>query len=83
VSGSIFRIPSRQYFAVGKIDRDQLADYAKRRLGYCDGGTLVGANHKKTKLARIRKEVVSWPVLSRDQCPSQSGYFRRKLQFMT
>ena len=31
VSGFYFSHPQAQYFAVGKIDRDQLADYAKRK----------------------------------------------------
>ncbi len=31
VSGFYFSHPQSQYFAVGKIDRDQLEDYAKRR----------------------------------------------------
>ncbi len=31
VSGFYFAHPQAQYFAVGKIDRDQLADYAKRK----------------------------------------------------
>ncbi len=31
VSGWYFSHPQSQYFGVGKIDRDQLVDYAKRR----------------------------------------------------
>jgi 5-methyltetrahydrofolate--homocysteine methyltransferase len=31
VSGLYFAHPKSEYFAVGKIDRDQVADYAKRR----------------------------------------------------
>ena len=31
VSGFYFSHPQSQYFAVGKIDRDQLVDYAKRK----------------------------------------------------
>ena len=31
VSGFYFSHPQSQYFAVGKIDRDQLADYAQRK----------------------------------------------------
>ena len=31
VSGFYFSHPQSQYFAVGKIDRDQLSDYAKRK----------------------------------------------------
>ena len=31
VSGFYFSHPQSQYFAVGKIDRDQLGDYAKRK----------------------------------------------------
>ena len=27
----IFRIPKSKYFAVGKIDRDQVEDYARRK----------------------------------------------------
>ena len=31
VSGLMLSLPQARYFAVGKIDRDQLADYAQRR----------------------------------------------------
>jgi 5-methyltetrahydrofolate--homocysteine methyltransferase len=31
VSGFYFSHPQSQYFAVGKIDRDQVEDYAQRR----------------------------------------------------
>jgi 5-methyltetrahydrofolate--homocysteine methyltransferase len=31
VSGFYFSHPSSQYFAVGKIDRDQAEDYARRK----------------------------------------------------
>ena len=31
VSGFYFSHPQSQYFAVGKIDRDQVEDYARRR----------------------------------------------------
>jgi len=31
VSGFYFSHPQAKYFAVGKIDRDQAADYAKRK----------------------------------------------------
>jgi 5-methyltetrahydrofolate--homocysteine methyltransferase len=31
VSGYYFSHPAAQYFAVGKIDRDQVADYARRK----------------------------------------------------
>jgi len=35
VSGFYFSHPQSQYFAVGKIDRDQVEDYARRRAGIC------------------------------------------------
>jgi 5-methyltetrahydrofolate--homocysteine methyltransferase len=31
VSGFYFAHPDSKYFAVGKIDKDQVADYAKRK----------------------------------------------------
>jgi 5-methyltetrahydrofolate--homocysteine methyltransferase len=31
VSGFYYSHPQAQYFAVGKIDRDQVEDYAKRK----------------------------------------------------
>ena len=31
VSGFFFSHPQAQYFATGKIDKDQVADYAKRK----------------------------------------------------
>ena len=31
VSGFYFSHPQAQYFATGKIDKDQVADYAKRK----------------------------------------------------
>jgi 5-methyltetrahydrofolate--homocysteine methyltransferase len=31
VSGLYFSHPDARYFAVGKIDRDQVADYARRK----------------------------------------------------
>lgn len=40
VSGLYFAHPEARYFAVGKIDRDQVADYAARK-----GWTLAEAEH--------------------------------------
>jgi 5-methyltetrahydrofolate--homocysteine methyltransferase len=45
VSGLYFAHPQAEYFGVGKIDRDQVADYAKPQgLGFGAGRTLALAD---------------------------------------
>ncbi len=45
VSGFYFAHPESRYFAVGKIDRDQVADYAERKgLSLAEAERWLGPN---------------------------------------
>ncbi len=45
VSGLYFAHPEAHYFGVGKIERDQVEDYARAQgLGRAHGGALAGAD---------------------------------------
>jgi 5-methyltetrahydrofolate--homocysteine methyltransferase len=50
VSGFYFSHPQAQYFATGKVDKDQVADYAKRKGGGGRGGAVVGAGVELLKV---------------------------------
>ncbi len=44
VSGWYFWHPEARYFGVGKVERDQVEDYARRKgMDVADGGALAGA----------------------------------------
>ena len=52
VSGYYFWRPESQYFGVGKIERDQVEDYARRKgMDVADGGALAGAQPRLRAIA--------------------------------
>ena len=49
MSGYYFWHPEAQYFGVGRIGRDQVEDYARRKgMDVADGGALAGARISAT-----------------------------------
>ena len=55
VAGLLFAHPQSRYFAVGRIGRDQLADYARRKgMDVDERGPLAGRRTSRTRL-RARK----------------------------
>ena len=74
VSGLYFGHPQARYFSVGRIGRDQVADYADRKgitlaeAERCFGRALDCAREQRTRTAMLRTEA-SLERLRRQQDP--------------